>query len=63
MSREAYYQRKNEERKKEKELSKANSAAAAADDEVPATKVETKGAVMFFKGSKDGTTREDIKVP
>ena len=64
--REAYFQRKAEERKREKEEKReATEAAAAAAALAAATSkaVQTKGAVLYFKGPlAPDTTREKIKV-
>ena len=65
--REAYFQRKAEERKKDKEQKRQATEAAAASAALEAATskaVQTKGAVLYFKGPDitPTTSREDIKV-
>ena len=66
VDREAYFQRKAEEKKKEKQEKHeaAESAAATAALTAAASKaVQTKGAVLYFKGQfPPDTMRENIKV-
>ncbi len=60
--REAYYARKSEERKTRKVEQKPSSGTANEPESEAPSRIKTKGAIIFFKGSSLDTTREKLKV-